>query len=370
MKNILIYTERWMSGGIESLLINLVNNLDKKDLKINFLVSQKESEIYDDTLKDNDINMYTTLEKKYRNPIYRTFLNLLIFSRNLKKYKTDVMHINIYNSVGMVYAFLAKRKKIKKVIVHCHNNGIDNDKFKIKFMAHSICKFLFSNYADEYLACSNEAAEFCYKKKNAQNATIIKNGIDISKYVYNSEVREEYRKKLKVENNLVIGNIGRFVEQKNHVFLIEIFNEILKINNKAKLIIVGEGILENTLKNKVEELKIENNVMFLGARSDVQKILQAMDIFVFPSVYEGLGIVAIEAQAAGLKCYASTGVPKEVEITKNIKRISLEKTSKEWANIIIEESINFERENMLNKIKESGYSIEDSANAIRNIYLK
>ena len=365
-KNVLIYTERWCSGGIESLLANLIKYLDKSKFNVEILVSQKETDIYNSIL--NGVSIEEILEKKCSNPFVRIFNTIIRFKKVIRNKKIDVIHINVYNGVGMVYAYMARKMGIKNIIVHAHNSGIDDDKFKIKAILHSICKKLFSKYADNYIACSKEAANFCFKIPKNKNLTIINNGIDTERFKYNPEIREQYRKEFDVEKNLVIGNVGRFVEQKNHEFLLEVFWNIKKIKPEAKLLLVGSGTLEEIIKSKIKTLNIAKDVIILKERNDIQNILQALDILCLPSKYEGLGIVAIEAQACGTKCVVSDGVPENALITPNIISISLKEDAKTWTKKIIE-FLDIESEKDMTKyIKTSGYDINENTKQIEKIY--
>lgn len=366
-KNVLIYAERWCSGGIESLISNLVSNLDKSKFNIKILVSQKETSIYDDLL--DNIKIEEILKEKVENPFVRMFKTIIKFKKTIKNKTIDVIHINIYNGVGMIYAYLAHKLGIKNIIVHAHNNGIDNDKFKIKLILHKICKTLFSKYANYYIACSNEAARFCYNIPNDKKMIIINNGIDVERFKYDDNKRNEYRKEFGVKDNFVIGNVARLVEQKNPEFLLDIFAEIKKIKNNSKLIMVGSGTLEKKIKQKMQKAKLENDVIMLKERNDINNILQVFDIFCLPSKYEGLGIVTIEAQACGLKCVVSDMVPDAVKITPNIISIPLEESAKDWAKKIIEFVSRESNKDVLNYIKKSGYEIKGNTAKMEKIYL-
>ena len=316
-----------------------------------------------------NIKIEEILREKVENPFVRMFKTIIKFKKTIKNKTIDVIHINIYNGVGMIYAYLAHKLGIKNIIVHAHNNGIDNDKFKIKLILHKICKTLFSKYANYYIACSNEAARFCYNIPNDKKMIIINNGIDVERFKYDDNKRNEYRKEFGVKDNFVIGNVARLVEQKNPEFLLDIFAEIKKIKNNSKLIMVGSGTLEEKIKQKMQKAKLENDVIMLKERNDINNILQVFDIFCLPSKYEGLGIVTIEAQACGLKCVVSDMVPDAVKITPNIISIPLEESAKDWAKKIIEFVSRESNKDVLNYIKKSGYEIKGNTAKMEKIYL-
>lgn len=367
MKKVLIYTERWSVGGIESLIVNLIKNMNKDKFDVNILVSQKETEIYDDYLKE--IKVKEILEKKCKNPFIRIFKTITKFRKSICNKGIDVIHVNVYNGVGMIYSYIAYKSGIKKVIVHAHNTGIDNDKFRIKYILHSICKTMFSKYAHSYIACSEEAAKFCFNVPKNKNLTIINNGIDTEKFVYRGETRKKFRKQFNLEGCLVIGNIARFVEQKNHDFLIDIFVELKKEIHNVKLVLVGDGNLKEKIYNKIMELKLKNDVVILNSRNDIDSILQMFDIFCFPSKYEGLGIAVIEAQACGNKCVVSDRVPERAKITPNIISISLNNDAKIWANRIVQYQSKEIDKNTTKYIRLNGYDIRDNTMKIEEIYL-
>lgn len=365
-KSVMFYTERWMDGGIEAFIMNTIENIN--NIKFSILTSQKETVTFDKKLVDRNCELISIHKKNKKNPIYRTICSLIRLRKFLKIYKPNILHINIYNSIGLYYAHIANKVGIQNIIVHAHNTGIDNDKFGIKRFANLLFKKLFTSEKYKYMACSMKAAEFCLELKKIDNdIIIIKNGIDSDKFLFNSKIRSEYRKKLEIDNDtLLFGHVGRFVEQKNHEYLIDIFNEYNKINIKSKLLLIGNGPLMDKIKKICLEKGILNNVIFLGNTTEVNKYMQAMDFFLFPSVYEGLGIVLIEAQASGLFCIASNEVPYDVKITDNICFNNLDDIEG-WINSI-KNNLNYKR----NKIKEimnsSGFNINDSVKRVANVY--
>ena len=177
-------------------------------------------------------------------------------------------------------------------------------------------------------------------------------------YTFDEAVRNEIRKEYKLEDKYVIGHVGRFQYQKNHEFLVDVFNEYLKLDNKAVLMLVGQGEGEEAIRQKVADLGMTENVMFMGVRSDVNKLLQAMDIFVLPSHFEGLPLVLVEAQSAGLPCYVSKDViTKESDVTGNIEFISLDDGDKKWAQIIYDNKKSDDRNKYTQLVIDAGFDI-------------
>ena len=213
------------------------------------------------------------------------------------------------------------------------------------------------------LAPSSEAACYTFGKKQLKNGKvkILHNAIPYRDFIFNCEIREKVRKNLKIEDKLVIGHIGRFDEQKNHKFLIEIFKEIKKNNENAILLLVGNGSLKEKVRKQVEELKLDDSVIFLGVRKDIPQLLMAMDIFVFPSLYEGMPNTVIEAQATGLKCIISDTITREADITGLVSYTSLNNGIEEWKSKVLN-NCQYERKDTSDKFKEKGYDIEDVSN--------
>lgn len=192
MKNICLYSEKWTSGGIESFLVNLVELLSKK-YKFTIVTSQKETNIYDEKLKKNNCKVITMNKSIIKNPIKRTLFSIINFKKTIEKGKYDIVHINMYNSIGLFYANLIKQKNLK-IICHAHNTGIDNDKFCLKRITNFAVKQLFTKKKYIYLACSYEAAAFCFKNKS-EKLKIINNGIETEKFIFNMNKRKKIRRR-------------------------------------------------------------------------------------------------------------------------------------------------------------------------------
>lgn len=366
MKNIIFYSERWLNGGIESLIINIILKSSSLNNKYKIVVGQKETSTFDTIIKEKNIEFVELHHKLIKNPIIRTVANIFKFKKYIKNDMGSIIHINIYNSVGLILGLFIKNKR--RVIIHAHNTGIDkeNDRFYLKRFANIIFKRLFTNKKYNYFACSDSAAQFCFNVNKILKYNIIKNGIDSKKFKYNKCIRNEIRKGLKISNNTILfGHVGRFVYQKNHVFLIDVFKEYIKNNKNAKLLLIGDGPLKKEIEKKVEKLNLNNYVIFVGNTNRVHDYMSAMDVFLFPSLYEGLGIVLIEAQCSGLRCFSTNKVPEIVKVTDKINFLELKK------EIWIDELKNItlaERKEMSVAIKNSGFDILDSVANLENYY--
>lgn len=196
-----------------------------------------------------------------------------------------------------------------------------------------------------------------------------KNALEIEKFSYDKEIRKRIRNSMNLDNAFVVGHVGRFIHQKNHLFLLDVFDEIYKIDNSAILLLIGKGDLESEIKKVVKNKGLENSVIFTGNRTDVADLYQAMDAFVFPSFYEGLGMVAVEAEIAGLHVYCSENIPGEAKICQNIHFLSLSDSPKQWAKEIAK-CKGCERHSMADSASKSGYDIKNSAKEMSDWYLE
>lgn len=242
----------------------------------------------------------------------------------------------------------------RKIIVHSHNS------FDEKVRLHKTFKGILNCFADVKLACSVGAAEHMFTKKDIKkgNYTVIKNAIDVDKFIFDAQKRDEKRKELGVEDKFVVLHVGRIVNQKNPIYLIDIFSELLKIKPDSVLLYAGVGEMEEEVKAHTEHLGIASSVHFLGGHSDISALMQAADVFLLPSKYEGLAIVAIEAQTADLKCFFSDKFPiDEITLTDNIKFLNIENSAAIWANEIAKTEISARRD-MTEEITNNGYNIK------------
>lgn len=261
-----------------------------------------------------------------------------------------------------------------KIIFHGHSMGIDNENVFIKVIKtciHKIGRHVIPILCDGFLCCSNDAGKWMFTEKTRKRNVykIAHNAIDITPFLFQKTVRTSIREKLKIrDDDIVIGNIGRFTYQKNHEFLIDVFDKCLLMNPRYKLMLIGDGPNKEMIEKKVSALGIEDRVMFLGVRKDVHKLLQAMDIFCLPSRFEGLGIVGIEAQASGLTCLVSDVVPKDLGVTDKCKFLSL--NSDLWLSEILKYDVcnPLDRMNTLYPIKNAGYEINDEIKEMVRYY--
>lgn len=353
---------KMLGGGVESFVMNYYRNIDKSKIQFDFIVDRDSKYIPREEIER--LGGRVILVPPYQH-IYKYMKTL---TKVLKENEYKIVHSNL-NALSVFPLFCAKIAKVPIRIAHSHSTT--NKKEWKKNILKNILKPFSKIFANQYFACSEHAGRWLFGNKfyESGKVTIINNAIDTQKFDYNEEIRDSVRKKLDIEDKFVVGHVGRFISSKNHIRVIEIFNDLLKVNNDAVLLLVGNGSLEVKMKEKVKELGIEQKVIFLGLRENVNELFQGMDLFLFPSLYEGLGMVLIEAQCSGLSCIASTKVPLEAKITNNIEYIDLEKRNEFWINRINLAKENIYRESCVNKIKKAGYDIVKESKKLEKIYL-
>ncbi|WP_379138023.1 glycosyltransferase [Paenibacillus sp. sgz500958] len=283
----------------------------------------------------------------------------------------DVIHLHTSYWKGYLVEKLAIERKCPIVIVHSHSTMVeikDEEERKRTIEKHKFFRnSLPIEYATHFTACSNSAAEWLYGEQiPREQIRILNNAIDVVRYNYSSEVRKDYREKLGFQDCFVLGHVGRFAYAKNHRMLIEIFREVYHKAPNARLMLVGGGELENEVKQQVKDYGLENVVFFLGKRADVPQLLQAMDVFLLPSHFEGLGLVLIEAQAAGLKCLASKEVPREAQITPLLQYVP--NAISDWVQCTLQAAKGYKRSSNAELITLAGYDLYDQIKVLEKLY--
>ena len=256
------------------------------------------------------------------------------FSEFLSQNTYDIVHIHANHGVDYLFAKVAKKSGVRCVVMHSHNTGVTAGAYKA--VGHRLFRGLFSSYADGYFACSKQAAEWLMPQKCFERGgyLFVPNGIDLRAYKYNSATRNEMRHELGVGDKFVCGHVGRFNYQKNHEFLIDVFSAIHEKNDKAVLLLVGEGELRDSIEDKVRALDLDECVKFLGARNDIPQLLSAFDILLFPSRFEGLSVVLVEAQAADLPIIASGNISTDTVCSERLEKVPL--NIGEWVTVFNE----------------------------------
>ena len=276
----------------------------------------------------------------------------------MHRYQTVHSHITHLN---FFFFPLAKFFGAKNIIQHAHATKWGFSPFsnvRNYIMLHAVWPLI-----THKMACSKFSGKLYYGK----NFIVVANGIDAEKFAYNPQVRAAKRKELGVENNFVIGHVGRFSTEKNHSFLLELFSEVANQDPSARLVLAGGGALENSIKNRVISLNLQDKVIFLGVRTDVPELLQTFDVFVLPSLHEGFPVVGIEAQAAGLPCLFADTITPEVLLLPNSSMLSLEDSPVKWAQQILTLK-GQPRTSGKEALRAKGFDIRQTAKQIQGFY--
>ncbi len=369
MKKILVFGMTENPGGVESVIINYYRNIDRTKIQFDFLCNSYEKVAYEDELIDLGGETFHFPARSKNFLKYRRELTKF-FAENANKY--DAIWVNICSLANIDYLKLAKKYNIARRIIHCHNS--QNMDGKLRGILHKWNRRKLSVYATDYWTCSTDASEWFFEKPLLSKVVEIHNAIDIDKLSYSTQKREQIRKQLGYENYYVIGNIGRLHFQKNQSFLLDVFKEVLERDRKARLILVGQGEDEELLKAKAKALGIVDQIYFAGVQYDIQGWLSAFDLFLFPSVFEGLGIAALEAEANGVPVLASNVViPEETKINSNFSFFSLDSSAQEWAKEILtiqETKTRLKQEIIEENFANTGYNIKREAYKLENLFME
>lgn len=361
-KKILQVTGSLDCAGIETLLMNVLKNIDREKFKIDFLVVANKKYFYSDMVLKYGSKIYTYVFKE----VYKILIPFFFIKEImvLLKHKYDIVHCHFYFSTAIVL-FLAWLCGVKKRIAHSHNTRtIYAPKFLVKPCTLFMQKII-RMFATDMVACSQEAGIALFGKQ--ANFKIVKNGINKDYFKFNKQIRTKVRKQINIENNFVLGHAGRFDYQKNHIFLINVFKEVLKYNKNAVLLLIGVGMLEQKIKQEIKNLNMEDKVKFLGISKNINELYQAMDVFLLPSLYEGLPIAGVEAQASGLPCFFSQNISNGLYITNSFF-LPLDAGYEFWAKKIIEVSSDFIRKDTSFDVEKSGYDLKNTLNAFEKLY--
>lgn len=356
-----IIVGKWFGGGVEAVLMNYFKNVDRNKIQFDFICDNDSTNIPYDEIKSLGGRVILCP------PYQKVFKYIKELKKIFRDNKYLIVHSNI-NSLSVFPLYAAKKSGVPIRIAHSHSTS--NKKEWKKTLMKNILRPFSKTFANTYFACTEHAGRWLFGNKTFESGKvfIVNNGIDVDSYVFNEKIRKEKRNELKIkDSDIVIGHVGRFMKQKNHDFIIKIFNELYKENNNYKLMLIGQGQLQEEIKQKVEEMGIEDVVMFLGQKNDVNNYYQAMDMFLFPSLYEGLGMVFVEAQASALPSVASTEVPKIAKVSDKAYFIDLDKPVNVWIDTIKKVS-NQERKVNIKRIKDCGYDIVTEAKKLEKKY--
>lgn len=347
MKRIIHIVGAMAPGGFENFIMNVYRKIDRTKVQFDFIVHKKKDNAYDEEIESLGGKLYY-VTRKSKNPV-KNFLEI----RNVIKkngYTTVCRHSD--SAFTVVDLLAAKLGGAGKRIMHSHSTTTGNVKI------HNFFRKWMGIVPTHRFACSKAAGQWMFGERDF---TFVPNAIDTTEYLYDEKTRLEMRKEWNVEDKNVYGHVGNFVYAKNHTFLLDVFKEITLRDEKAVLFLVGEGELREEIEKKIRELALQDKVILTGRRKDVIRFLQMFDLFLFPSVYEGLPVSMVEAQCSGLSCLMSDSITDEILLTDCVKQMCLKETTDTWAKTameMIEESKRNKRVSRDEEIKKAGYGID------------
>lgn len=361
-RKICCFCERWASGGIESFLYNSLSNMDLSDLEVEIVAAQLEKNDLSHKLEAMGIR-FTQLSGNLRSMAE----NCRLFRNLLRQRQYDVVHLNLYQGLSLYYGRIARQEGVPVRIAHSHNENLRKSPGRwLKLLLHRLGRRCFTGDATALWACSKAAASFLFGSQ--RDFTFIPNGIDTQRFRFNEDIRQTLRREMGLENCLVLGHVGRLCAQKNQQFLLEVLAKLLPIHPDSRLLLVGEGEDRALLERRVKELGIGNRVIFYGRSQQVERLLWVMDVFLLPSLFEGLPVAGVEAQAAGLPVLCAENLSKEVKLTGNLRFLPLETGAEAWSREVL--TMNAQnREDNAEIVRKAGFESRFVAQEIENAYL-
>lgn len=360
MKVLIINTVDTARNGITNVIFNHLKELKGSGIVFDMVVKNELDSGYSNLIEGNGGQYYFIPRS------LRTFANYINSLRKLiKRNSYDVVHIHGNSHTLVIELLAAKLGGCKIRIVHAHNTSCNC------VWLHKILSGVFHSMCTHRLACGIDAGRFMYGNRSFE---VLRNGIDINTYSFDNIIRQSVRKQYGMEEIVLLGHIGGFNEAKNQSFLLDILNELLRGDSRCRLLLIGDGPFMNQVKEKAMKLNIDEQIIFLGETDDVSAYLSAMDLFLMPSLHEGLPLAMIEAQANGLNCIASDRITKEVNQTGNVQFLPIDKGTSPWSKAITE--FNFKGDRMdkskkaIDCIVKQGYSIQGEAERLRMYYQK
>ncbi len=352
-------------GGIENMLMNFYRKIDRTKIQFDFLVHVSEKAEFEDEIE-------ALGGRVYRLPVQRSIRNFLRYMKALEEFfyshkEFTVIHCHM-NALSLFPIYAAKRAGVRVRIAHSHV-ALQSNCYTSVFRR--VCKRLLNRYCTDRFACGEKAGRYLFGDKLYEKGfvTVVNNGIDCEAFRFDEAKRREIRKKHGFGDELVIGHVGRFDEFKNQSFLIDVFQCLKSSGINGKLLLLGEGKLADEMKEKVRRLGLSDSAVFVGVVPDVYNYLNAMDVFVFPSVFEGLPLTIVEAQANGLTIFASDAVSSESDLTGLVEFLPLSLGADGWAEKI-KSQMPYQRQDKTAEIRKAGYDSETSAKFLESFYLE
>lgn len=368
MIRVLHITEQLSAAGIESFIMNMYRHVDRDKVQFDFLVLRNQEEFYDEEINGLGGKKYN-ITSKLKNTYFRILHESIQLKKFLKKHNYNIVHIHYTTPLRAPYLYAAKKAGVEVRIYHAHSAAVLG-KSKLKVKIYDYYKKKISKWGTDWFACSKAAADWIFEKKmiSSNRVKVVYNGIDTEKFKYIEDSRREIRKELNIENNFVVIHTGRFIEQKNQSFILDIFYELKEKCQNAKLLLLGTGDMMQEIKEKAKLLNISSDVLFLGVKPNVEQYLCAADCYLMPSLYEGLPVAVVEAECTGLPCVLSTNITEEVKMTNNTEFHSLQAPINEWVEAV-SKAEGIYREDKSAEISNCGYDVRLVSKWLENFYL-
>ena len=373
-KRVCFFCERWASGGIESFLFNILSRWDMSGWEVHVVAACMEDSIFTEPLRQWGVCFFELSGdiKKLRD-------NHRLFRQLLREKQYHVVHLHIYHGLSLYYARIARQEGVLLRIAHSHNSELRKSPTRqLKRWVHGWSRSCFWRDATRLLACSQEAGEFLFGKEipGKKEIVLVPNGIDTQRFRFDFTERDRMRKRLGISREFVLGNVGRLCGQKNQVFLLEVFAHVVRKIPDSRLLLVGEGEDREQLLSQAQHLGIGERVVFCGKISAVRELLWAMDLYLQPSLFEGLPVSVIEAQAAGLPVICSDRITKQIKIVESLEFLPLEKGALAWADSVLAKKEEMDRMNTesqwryekASQVKAAGYDVSAVVFQLERIY--
>lgn len=368
MKRILVFGMTENPGGVESVIVNYYRHMDRTKIQFDFLCNSFEPVAYEEELLAMGGRTFHFPARSRNYFGYRKALKQF-FAAHGAEYAA--IWVNVCSLANIDYLIFAKKYGIPKRIIHSHNS--QNMDSKLRGLLHRYNRKRIAKYATDFWTCSEDAADWFYEMPVRASVVLIRNAIDVERMRFDPEARSRIRRELGWEDCYILGNVGRLHFQKNQTFALDVLAKLIPDVPSARLVLIGQGEEEQRLRDKVGQLKLDRYVHFAGVQSNVNEWLSSFDLFLFPSLFEGLSVVAMEAQANGLPVLASDGViPEEVKITDNFTFFNLKNSAQAWAEKIVEMKQNERRpdaEEIRRNFIASGYEIQHEAEKLSALLL-
>lgn len=356
-------------GGIETMIMNLYRNIDRSKVQFDFLAHYGREAVYNNEIRALGGRIYEMPALRDETHVYywRAFKYISALRRFFKEHQEyAVLHGHMTNTAS-IYMPIAKKCGVSCRIAHSHST---KGKAGLLGVVTDILQKPIYKYATDWFACSKAAADWFFPRAavEAGKVTIVPNAVDAKKFRFDPSTRERMRRTLGIEGKLVIGCVGRFRPEKNQAFLLGVLREILKSEPEAVLMFAGNGPEQETVKARAREMGLVDKVWFLGMRTDIPDVLQAMDVFTLPSLWEGLPVAGIEAQASGLRCIVSTGVTEEMNVIGMVEYLPLDGPLEKWAEALVK-AAGAPRHDTYEQLKAAGYDVHATAQWLQEFYL-